>query len=203
MYSKHSGIIFGFHGCDITVRDSIFSNEKQILENSTNQYDWLGHGIYFWENDPDRALEFATKKAKLKNSSITQPSIIGAVLDLGYCLDLLNFKNNILVKEAYQNLKEAYKITGGKLPRNINPPNSKSKYRLLRYLDCAVIETLHTQEDKVKKFDSVRGLFPEDKNLYKGAGFRSKTHIQICIRNPNCIKGFFLPRELDKRWDKP
>jgi len=28
-----------------------------------------------------------------------------------------------------------------------------------------------------------------------GAGFKEKNHIQICVRNRNCIKGYFLPRE--------
>jgi hypothetical protein len=28
-----------------------------------------------------------------------------------------------------------------------------------------------------------------------GAGILEKSHIQICIRNLNCIKGVFLPRK--------
>jgi len=32
----------------------------------------------------------------------------------------------------------------------------------------------------------------------KVAGLFAKSHIQICVRNPNCIKGFFMPRrEMD------
>ncbi|MBB1441019.1 hypothetical protein H5202_20645 [Shewanella sp. SG41-4] len=41
--------------------------------------------------------------------------------------------------------------------------------------------------------DSVRGMFPEGDELYNGAGFRDKNHIQLCIVNPNCIIGFFDP----------
>lgn len=51
-------------------------------------------------------------------------------------------------------------------------------------------------------FDSVRGVFFEGTELYPGAGFREKDHIQICIRNPNCIKGYFLPRELSSKYPK-
>jgi hypothetical protein len=43
-------------------------------------------------------------------------------------------------------------------------------------------------------FDSVRGVFFEGEDLYQNAGFKSKNHIQIAIRNPNCIKGYFIPR---------
>jgi hypothetical protein len=35
--------------------------------------------------------------------------------------------------------------------------------------------------------------------LYNGAGFRERTHIQIAIRNPNMIKGYFLPRR-ETKW---
>jgi hypothetical protein len=44
-------------------------------------------------------------------------------------------------------------------------------------------------------FDSTRGAFIEGGPIYEGAGIYEKTHIQICIRNLNCIKGFFLPRK--------
>jgi len=46
-----------------------------------------------------------------------------------------------------------------------------------------------------KIFDSTRGVFTEGGPIFPGAGILEKSHIQICIRNPNCIKGFFLPRK--------
>ena len=74
-----------------------------------------------------------------------------------------------------------------------------------RNLDCAVIETIHQfMRDKDKpEFDSVRGVFFEGKDLYENAGFKRNNHIQIAIRNPNCIKGYFIPRELDSKYPKP
>lgn len=47
----------------------------------------------------------------------------------------------------------------------------------------------------------MRGLFQEGNAIYQTSGFLEKTHIQICVRNPNCTKGFFTPREIDKNWD--
>ena len=52
-------------------------------------------------------------------------------------------------------------------------------------------------------FDSVRGLFSEGAPVYEGSGFRKKTHVQICVRNPNCIKGYFNPRRPVKAWRMP
>jgi len=61
------------------------------LQKSKNKYDWPGHGIYFWDNSPSRALEYASFLAKNLGRSkklITKPAVIGAVVNLGSCLDL-------------------------------------------------------------------------------------------------------------------
>jgi len=58
MYSRRHNLILGFHGCDESIRDKIVKGEiKQF--GSKNGYDWLGHGMYFWENNYTRALEYA------------------------------------------------------------------------------------------------------------------------------------------------
>ncbi len=58
MYSSLPSFVLGFHGCDESVSKKII-NGGDILKPSNNDYDWLGNGIYFWENDPYRALEYA------------------------------------------------------------------------------------------------------------------------------------------------
>lgn len=76
------------------------------------------------------------------------------------------------------------------------PQNKGNVINLLqRELDCAVIEWTHEwmRQANKREFDSVRGVFWEDNCLYPNAGFREKDHIQICIRNIDCIKGYFLP----------
>lgn len=58
MYSGGTGIVYGFHGCDQSIAVKIINQELQ-LKSSKNEYDWLGNGMYFWENSPIRALEYA------------------------------------------------------------------------------------------------------------------------------------------------
>ena len=48
--------IFGFHGCDRRVADSVLAGKAKLTA-SSNAYDWLGTGIYFWEHGPARAQE--------------------------------------------------------------------------------------------------------------------------------------------------
>jgi len=50
--------------------------------------------MYFWENGPSRALDYAQElknrpAGKVKNS-IEEPAVIGAIIQLGNCLDLLD-----------------------------------------------------------------------------------------------------------------
>jgi len=202
MYSTRPGLVLGFHGCDESVAQKVIRGEE-FLKRSVNNYDWLGHGFYFWENSPSRAMEFAIHLQKFPNRSrgeIRKPAVIGAVINLGFCLDLLDYDNLQLLKIGYQTFKST--------SSNSNFPENKSVGGigdlLLRELDCAVIEAVHDFEEALHQpsFDSVRGVFYEGDELYPNAGFREKDHIQICIRNPNCIKGFFLPRQLDYSYPK-
>lgn len=204
MYSKKTCLLLGFHGCDKKVRDAVINGDN--LKPSLNSYDWLGNGIYFWESDPQRALEWAQQLAKRHGSSVKEPAVIGAVIDLGNCLDLTNRQSIPLLELGYAWLKTTRARAGQKMPQNLNVGSNTDL--LKRELDCSVIEAIHEiiSEDKSLKilpFDSVRGLFFEGPAVYEGSGFREKTHTQLCIKNPNCIKGYFLPRQLDKGYPIP
>jgi hypothetical protein len=207
MYSKRAGLILGFHGCDKTVRDDVVSKHGVLLKPSDNDYDWLGSGVYFWENNYKRAFEFACflKDNPSHNSKqkINEPSVIGAVIDLGYCLDLIDSEYLQVLKQGYILLKTSKQQYNLPIPKNVSLKNNSDL--LKRYLDCAVIETIHQfNRDREKpQFDSVRGVFFEGEDLFENAGFKEKNHIQIAVRNPNCIKGYFIPRELDSKYSKP
>lgn len=194
MYTRRSGLILGFHGCDKSIRDRVVSENGFMLKKSENDYDWLGHGIYFWENNHERALHFAEELRENPKSCLTEPAVLGAVIDLGECLDLLDSKFLREIKISHDLLCDSYKKFGLELPKNIKSPKGEL---LARKLDCAVIQTTHALnlEANGKDYDSVRGVFFEGDDLYENAGFKHKNHIQIAIRNHACIKGFFIPRE--------
>lgn len=199
LYSTLPNTIIGFHGCDQSVFDDVIINQKNMKQ-SKNDYDWLGNGIYFWEHNLKRAWQWAEESSKRKNSKITVPAVIGAVIDLGYCLNLIDSDNIEMLKIQYDMFKASIELAGKEMPKNSNIGSNTDL--LIRKLDCAVIESLHTyrKSENLKPFDSVRGAFIEGEPIYPNSGFREKTHIQICVRNPNCIKGFFAPRKIDKSW---
>jgi hypothetical protein len=196
VYSKSRNIVIGFHGCDKSVRDIIVAGQS-FMKRSSNDFDWLGNGFYFWENNLSRAMIFAQEKQKRRPEKIKEPAVLGAFIDLGHCFDLLDSSYLFYLKEVYSFLEEQYEKQG--LPMPVNKYLGNSFDLLLRKLDCAVIETVHTlnSDASLPEYDSVRGVFWEGEELYPNAGFKEKNHIQICVRNPNCIKGFFIPRDIN------
>jgi hypothetical protein len=176
-YEFLPSFLLGFHGTDQVTAEKILSGEE-LLAPSKNSYDWLGHGIYFWEYSPLRALEFAGSKYE-------NPVVIGAVIDPGFCL-------NLLEASALNRLKGSYELLVKEscdLPENVGGVD-----KLQRHLDCAVIESLHVLRESgevQRAYDTVRGAFWEGEELYSNAGFKEKNHVQIVVRNLESIKGYF------------
>lgn len=196
MYQKLPNLVLGFHGCSKSVFESVVY-QGEALKASENEYDWLGHGIYFWEQNYQRAIEWAT------NRYGDDGAVVGAVIDLGYCLNLTdNFSAQVL-RNGYEILKIRCEAAEMDLPQNV--PSKRTKDILLRNLDCAVIQQVHdyNKDNGKTPFDSVRGIFTEGGPVYPGAEFQEKTHVQLCICNPNCIKGYFAPLKADSRFPMP
>ena len=87
--------VLGYHGCDQAIINDVLTG-KHDLRASRNDYDWLGNGIYFWEDSYQRAFQWA-----LQSKRVTHPGVIGAVINLGHCLNLLDVEHLIGV-ESFQ-----------------------------------------------------------------------------------------------------
>ena len=153
---------------------------------SDNDYDWLGPGIYFWEANPQRGFEFAQEASQRRGSNISNPFVIGAVIELGLCLDLTTSSGVDWVRIAHDSLVKVTQAAALTLPGN-------GEDQLRRNLDCAVIRRLHSilEAQQLPAIDTLKGVFTEGPPVYPGAGFHEKTHIQVAVRNPRCIKGVF------------
>ena len=79
--------VIGYHGCTEDFASKLLLGEVSINDwtPSTNAWDWLGHGIYFWEHAPSRAARWAHELCGPNR----KPAVIGAIIQLGNCFDLL------------------------------------------------------------------------------------------------------------------
>lgn len=199
LYSDRGNLSLGFHGCKSSVAEKLISTPGEI-KISQNKWDWLGSGFYIWENNMERALEWA------KNQYGEEGAVIGVVYELGTCLDLMDSACIQLLKMARKEFENDMNAIGKPLPSNKDLKSDPNKDRILRNLDCAVINYLTSTTDEscrkdiqakgyseIRPFDSVRGCFNEGAKI-PGMEIYEKTHIQIAIRNLNCIKGIFRPR---------
>src|SRR5574344_953252 len=103
---EYEKIVYGFHGCDQTVKDKILNGEHWIP--SSNKWDWLGSGIYFWEYDQKRAMDWAIAASQSSMYSINKPAVIGAKLNLKYCLDMTTQQSIEVARSGYISLKNQY-----------------------------------------------------------------------------------------------
>jgi hypothetical protein len=184
--------ITGFHSCDRETGLRVL-NGKDQLKPSDNSWDWLGPGVYFWEQNPGRALEYAVDSAEGKQKNkvrIKTPFVIGAIIELGNCLNLVEPKSINIVKEAHAALERLTKETGEKMPVNKGAN---------RTLDCSVIQAVHqlNKNEGEIPYDTIRCAFQEGGPIYEGSNFTSRLHIEICVINISLIKGYFLPQPID------
>jgi hypothetical protein len=184
--------VFGYHSCDRETGLKIIKGEDD-LNPSNNPWDWLGPGVYFWEQNPEKAMDYAIKCAIGKqkfNGSITTPFVIGAIIELGHCLNLVEPGSLNILRESYLELKETMKASGSELPVNKGPN---------RILDCAVIQNIHKSnlQTGLQPYDSIRCPFHEDTAIYDTSNFTAGLHIEICVLTRQLITGYFLPRPLE------
>jgi len=200
-----TAFVLGYHGCGLDTAERLLDGED--FKSSEEDFDWLGPGAYFWESDPDRALEWATERKGAR--AFKEPYAVGAVIDLGNCLDLTTRDGTRLLGLSYESFEKGQTVGGLPMPINKDLASDPHRDRLLRRLDCAVIRHLHQniadERDTWRAagasgspppapFDTVRGMFPEGGEAFPGAGFQARTHTQIAVLQPSCIKGVFRSR---------
>ncbi len=209
---SHSNLVLAYHGCDITLRDELLAGLTH-LKASKNAYDWLGTGIYFYEADPDRALEHATTvrdhpERFLAASAIASPAVIGVALDVSRWLDMSTHTALHEFKAASKTCQEGFGAKNQPVPQN-GPAFEGDKDNLYRPFDNAIFTTLHglrAQEcakairqqrfddaAELRPYQAVRSAFSQGQKIADHSEFKTKNHTQIALIDNGCIRGYFIP----------
>lgn len=180
---RFARIILGYHGA--RAGDAAEFAKRLLLGGvgvdewrpSENEFDWLGHGIYFWEHSPERARRWAG----------TDGIVIGAVIQLGNCLDLTDIRHTALLAISFAEREQEFKAKNAPLPQNSGRELKNRK------LDCLVINGL--LKASFGQVQTVRGAFEEGDEAFPGSALKNETHIQVAVRDLGCILGVFRPLE--------
>jgi hypothetical protein len=180
--------VYGYHGTSRSRADKIIAEGFQP---STNGYDWLGTGVYFWQDVPNAARDWVQKMYS------QEPAVIKSRLRLdSTCLDLLDMpdtNNTDFWMDSYNEFMEVYQQTGKSLPTQ--NPDIPGK----RYLDCAFFDYLVNTIEQYPEPDSepdsiglIRSAFVEGKRIFPDSAICDKTHVQISVIKLDLIEHSFI-----------
>jgi hypothetical protein len=161
---KSDRTVRGFHATSVEAARALV--EGAPIRLSTNPYDWLGEGVYFWEEGPGRAWQWARKEFG------GDAAVVSADIELGVCLDLTDTRCVSLVKVSHSGIAEAYRRENRDLPEN----KGKARYR-----DCLVINYL--VDNILQTIQTIRAPFIEGDPIFPGSAIYGQSHIQLCVRD--------------------
>lgn len=199
--NSSSVVIKGYHGTTRDRAERIMAGGVWL--ESTNGYDWLGPGVYFYQDAPLRAhwtaQRAAIKEARGDRSAVlAEPVVIEADIHLGNCLDLSELGDNLFVKTAYD-----YLVAAGVTLRTQKAPGLQRKPRSSLHLGRAPWfsgalhpSVLHNLDDQIMQWtfelfeealsvpiDSVRCPFIDGRPFYKSSWYFETAQISINVRN--------------------
>ena len=166
----------GFHGTTRQAANAILQDRFRI---SQNPYDWLGDGVYFFQDGLERAWEWARVKHGI------EAAVIGAEILLDDCLDMLSTRWTRIVSDVYDQFLSNAKQLGLSLPNQ-----TSGAHRLDREVINYAVGVLGEQGITIS---CVRASFWEGRPIYPDSAFYDYGHIQIAVRDvPACIRGMWL-----------
>ncbi len=189
----------GYHGCPANRPESLAfvrgliagTHRIEDWRPSSNEYDWLGGGVYFWEYGPERARQWAGRDGE----------VIGALVQLGNCFDLTDPGCEKLLRITYGKVADVYANRGAALPTNEAAGGFSRKLdRLIldQAMDIADAASIEGNQPELA-FQTVRSAFEEGEAAFPGSKLRTQTHIQIAVRKLSCILGIFRPNFQEDR----
>ena len=162
-------VAVGYHG---TSEDAAADVLSVGFVASENDYDWLGQGVYFFQDAPRRALAWATERHP-------KPAVMRSEISLAACMDLLDVEWFSLLNEAHDGYIDRCKRLGMPVPRQ-----SFGAHRL----DSAVINyAADLSELDGKIIETVRGAFTEGRPAFPDSALFDLSHVQIAVRDVTAI----------------
>ena len=168
-------VVTGFHGTRLNHVESILRGGFIL---SKNDYDWLGDGVYFFQDGFQLAKHWSEKF--YGDNGV----VIGATIELDDCMDLVDSRWADFLKNAHRELFAKLEADDMLPPRQ-----STGAHRLDRAVINYAAASLEKRGHNVR---AVRAPFHEGYPLYPNSALFTKSHIQIAVRDISLIKKVWL-----------
>ena len=169
-------IVAGYHGTSSEAAERIMTEGFQLIR---NPYDWLGDGIYFFQDAPQRAWNWARERHG------NYGAVVGADILLEHCVDLLDVGWYQVMAAAYDSYVQNLRDSGQPVPLQ-----SGGAHRLDREVMNYMTGVLRESGLRVT---CVRAAFGEGHPVYPDSAFYDHAHVQIAVRDIEaCIQHQWL-----------
>jgi hypothetical protein len=192
-FEDYHRTVIGYHGTRRPVALRAVQGLEPIAP-SRKPGDWLGHGVYFWEYAPQQAWLWA-EAVRRANRWDDETDVLGCMIRLGNCFDLLDPENAKDLRELHQGYLNVETAAGRRPAVNV---------RSDKRLNCAVFEYAYAMfGEKGQAVDTCRAVFvPSGRDqLWRGSGINPRAHIQVVVRNPANLLGTWLVRPHEEQAD--
>ena len=152
--------VYGYHGTTIRRAGAALRNG---FRSSRNDYDWLGDGVYFFQDAPRRAWEWATARYG------ANAAVIRSVIRLEGHMELIDTGWFDHLDATYTALLELARRTNLPLPRQ-----TAGALRIDREVFNHTVDIFATNGIRVR---AIRGVFVEGIPLFPGSAIHSRAHI--------------------------
>ena len=159
-------VVKGYHAGDLAEIESIISRGSGIPF-SNRPGNWLGDGVYFWENDPQRAEEWQIQRTK------------GAILE---CEIDTRYLFNLLKKENYTDL---FYTEGKSLLKTLKGNNSRAAQNF--DLDRKLFNGIRNKF-MGDGMCGIRMAFYLGDSITQNGNIFENQHIQICLWDLTAIE---------------
>lgn len=194
-------LITGYHGTSLTRAEAMVDRREFVA--STRPYDWLGRGIYFFEDGPIRARVWARHRWK---GTVERPAVVRAAINLDRCLDLFDTRAHKDLREKYPEFVSHERLegvthnqaglmaVGGCVFTTASPEIDPAKRpEIQNFRDRAFIDWYvdHLQLNGIA-IRSVRGIFLDGRALFPASFLFDWAHAQIAVIDETAIEDISL-----------
>jgi hypothetical protein len=174
MMSNGELIVWGYHGTTRARADAILSGGQFRI--SQNPWEWLGDGVYFWQDAPHRARAWGQQWGCRDGEEV---AVLRAQLRLQACLDLLDTEWADLIWDYAARFETELSKQDIQL---------KNYLRGRHELDAAFFNYLvDAMREQGILIQTVRAAIAEGEVLFEGSPIRRESHVQIAVRDTTLI----------------